>query len=145
MSGLIVGFFSSRIAGVVTLSGETIEHIVDDPFNAEVGIRFNADGTVDKNVGGSFSQIDSLTDWIIPNAGANAGYDLAYTDKTGSAWNNEASPEDTTVNMGTDRVYRLLRTTVGLNTITCNFKLFIDAGLVGVASYTFNAEVEGIE
>jgi len=140
---MLVGIIhSNTVYGVVTLSGETISHIVDDPLNAEVGIRFNADGTVDKKVGGTFTQIDTGTDWIIPNSAANAGYDVGYTGKTGSAFTTEAAAEDTTVNTGANRLWTLQRGTVGTNTITCTFQIFIDAVLRGSASYTFNAEVQ---
>lgn len=67
---------------VVTLSGET--GISDDtiqPDVGQVGVRFNQDGTIDKNEGGAYFQIDSATDWIIPNgAASDKDYHVKCTD-----------------------------------------------------------------
>jgi hypothetical protein len=49
--------------GTVTVSGEAIVNVGATPI---AGIRFNVDGTLDKNEDGAFSQIDAATDWIIP-------------------------------------------------------------------------------
>ncbi len=63
-------------AGNVTLSGETIQHItVSGPW---AGVRINSDGTIDKRTGATptYTQIDAVTDWIIPNGDASALYDV---------------------------------------------------------------------
>ena len=49
----------------VALSGEDITL---SGYFASNGFRFNSDGTIDKAVDGVYTQIDSGTDWIIPNA-----------------------------------------------------------------------------
>jgi len=56
---------------VVTLSGHSIVTTGTGQSSAYAGIRFNTDGTVDEfesHGAGVYSQIDSATDWIIPNA-----------------------------------------------------------------------------
>jgi len=46
------------------LDGHTVTHSVSNGSTAEAGVRLNADGTVDQNVGGTYSQIDAVTgDW----------------------------------------------------------------------------------
>jgi len=139
---MLVGLFHDNTDyGVVTLSGETISDIVDDPANAEVRIIFRADGTIDKYEGGVTTQIDAGTDWIIPNGAANAGYDVGYSGLTGGVFTTESAAEDTTINLGADRTWVLQRGTVGTTELTCTFKIFIDAVERGSATFIFHAEV----
>lgn len=78
---LIMGAVS---AGVVTVSGETISDSQAAPGSSQAGVRFNSDGTVDQNVGGIYTQIDSLTDWIIPNSLASGAYEVRATLNSGT-------------------------------------------------------------
>jgi hypothetical protein len=57
----------------VKLSGEGVVGI------AIAGIRFNSDGTVDKNADGAYTQVDSATDWMTPNAAAPGPYSIRAT------------------------------------------------------------------
>ena len=79
VSAFPYGVFAGR-PGIVTVSGESISDI-QVLTTATAGVRFNADGTIDKNVTGVYSQIDSGTDWLIPNAAAPSLYQVyaAYT------------------------------------------------------------------
>lgn len=66
----------------VTVSGETI-----DPVNVNAEARgvliVQTDGTMDKILNTTQSQIDSGTDWIIPNAFASSAYEVRYVNLTG--------------------------------------------------------------
>ena len=63
----------------VTVSGEIFTQVQPGAAgDAEVALRINADGTIDKRVGvgGSYVQIDAGTDWIIPNGDASANFEV---------------------------------------------------------------------
>lgn len=62
----------------VTVSGESISHNVDSGLTARAGVRVNSDGTIDKLEGVTYTQIDSSTDWRIPN-GSGIGYYVQFT------------------------------------------------------------------
>lgn len=65
----------------VALSGEIgINAIVPQPGTAYAGVRINTDGTVDKRINTNFTQIDTATDWIIPNSAASSDYEVYCTD-----------------------------------------------------------------
>lgn len=73
-------FFTSA---VVTITGASISDI-QVTATAVAGVRFNTGGTIDKKVFATYTQIDSGTDWIIPNSGASSGYEI-YATYTGDA------------------------------------------------------------
>ena len=52
--------------------------------SAVAGIRINSDGTTDENVGGSFSQINAASDWVIPNGVAPGSYRVRATLQSGT-------------------------------------------------------------
>jgi hypothetical protein len=90
----------------VTLSGASINDT--DGVSATAGIRFNSDGTIDKNEGGVYSQIGSTTDWIIPNGAASADYDVRYT--TAASPNDftaKAAAQNTWIDLGANREWSL--------------------------------------
>ena len=65
--------------GVVTVSSESVV-----AGTGEVaGIRYNADGTVDNNIDGVYTQVNSSTDWIIPNSAASSAYQIRATLNSG--------------------------------------------------------------
>lgn len=79
--GMLMGGFLSQGGGapVITVSGESVTHITANGTTARAAIifRFN-DGTVDRIRGTAVLQIDSATDWRIPN-GLGTGYYWKYT------------------------------------------------------------------
>lgn len=62
----------------ITVSGETISHSVSNGNTARAAVRVNVDGTIDKLVNVTFTQIDASTDWRIPNANG-AGFWVQFT------------------------------------------------------------------
>jgi hypothetical protein len=126
----------------VTLSGETIQDGVLDPANATAGIRFNTDGTIDKLVGVTYTQIDSATDWIIPNGQASIDFDVRFTAPTGT-WTSEAAAVNTWIDLGTNREWYVQQTSPGTNSITCTFEIRDKAGTtVGSGVYLCDATVD---
>ena len=91
----------------VTLSGESISDIQLDPTNATASLRFNTDGTVDKVLTGGTTQLDTATDWIIPNgaAGDGTGYEVGYTGTPTDAFTAAAAAEDAWVDLSTARTW----------------------------------------
>lgn len=82
---ILLAAFSLRAGPVVTLSGETaIDSSQTEPDVAIAGVRINTDGTLDKITGTEatpvYTQIDALTDYVIPNAAAPGAYQFQCTD-----------------------------------------------------------------
>lgn len=70
----------------VTVTGRTISSV--DSGVQTVGLRFNADGTVDEyeSAGAaSWQQIESSTDWIIPNSFNTEGFHVKLTVQSGDS------------------------------------------------------------
>jgi hypothetical protein len=94
-------------SAVVTVSGEIIQS--DDP-TPEAGVRFNIGGTIDKNQGTSYSQIDAVTDWIIPNAAASKKtYHLRATLNAESGGGNKTGTLNTWLELVTTREWKIER------------------------------------
>ena len=121
----------------VTLSGATVTH--DSIGLCTAGIWFNADGTTDRNVGGVPQQINSSTDWIIPNSDADSTYEVRVTNKTGDAWDSSPIADGSWINLGTNRLW-YIQVNGGTKTASCTFEIRKDGGaVIDSATYTFNA------
>lgn len=75
VSGTWQQFF---VNALVTLTGGVIF-----PGVSITGVRFNSDGTVDRNQDSVYSQIDVATDWVIPNGAAPGVYSIRFTHLSG--------------------------------------------------------------
>lgn len=129
---------------VVTLSGETVEHSVSSPSNAIAGIRFNADGTVDRVVGGTPTQVDSATDWVIPNGAAPGAYEVRFTSLTGDAPTvTDSTAEDAWYPFSSGNFYLSLQE-FGTGLQACSFTIEIRLGSSGsaIASGSYNLTAE---
>lgn len=138
-NGTLREFFASS---VITVSGESVSTSVAG--SASANIRFMANGTVEKDENGATTQVDSATDWIIPNANASSEYQIRYTNFTGSALTAPPSAEDEWIDLGTDRTYGLFRLSSNPGTSSCSFTIEIRKGTGAVldsATYTLSAEV----
>lgn len=72
-------------AGVVTVSGETgITDIAINRVGRAVVVVVD-DGTMDKIVNTTTTQIDASTDWLVPPGPAPSDYQARYTNLTGAA------------------------------------------------------------
>ncbi len=92
-------------AGNVTVSGESISDIgVNRDARAAIVVR--ADGTIDKIVNTTVTQIDVATDWIDPNGDASPDYDTRYTGLTGDPLDGSTSlAEDVWGSIGADKFF----------------------------------------
>lgn len=124
---MIAGAAQPRTA-IVTLSGETVLTVdAVSPYDTFVAFRFNTDGTLDKGTsinGGAlnFSQIDSATDWIIPNDAASIDYDVRIVSITGTL-TSLAAAENTWIDLGTARTWTLNSTIQENITVTATFEI----------------------
>lgn len=128
----------------VTLSGETITDTATDR-SCTAGIRFNSDGTVDKLVNATYTQIDSGTDWIIPNGSASGDYDVRVTSVTGDAFTSSPVANGSWINLGSNRLWSITDSDSGASTQSTTFTAEIrnpSGTTVGSASYTLTADYE---
>jgi hypothetical protein len=94
-----------KVAAVVTLSGEIVSD--NSAGTSEAKLRVNADGTIDKyTTTGGWSQIDSSTDWIIPNGSASSDYDVRVTGVLGTFTASPGTNGDW-FTLGSDRTWEL--------------------------------------
>jgi hypothetical protein len=112
------------------------------PSAATAGIRFNTDGTVDKRESASYTQVNSATDWIIPNGAASSDYEVRYTGHSGDAFTTEAAAEDTWIALSSNRLWQLSKNTAGFYSCTCTFEIRKGTGAtIDTALCTFTANV----
>ena len=124
---------------IVTVSGEGITDI--QAGNARAALVFNTDGTVDKIEASTTTQIDSATDWIIPNSTAPSDYEIRFTSLVGAALDGVTNlTEDVFAILSTQRTMDQNRTTVGTDTSTFTVEIRKGSGSVlSSASYTLTA------
>jgi hypothetical protein len=109
-------FFSS--SATVTLTNQSISH---SAATAIAGIYFNTDGTVDKREGGTYTQISTATDWVVPNGAGGSGYAIQFSGVsfTGSGfiWAYSPSP-GSWQSLGTQAYFYLQKTSSGTGSVT---------------------------
>ena len=131
----------------VSLSGQTIVTTGTGQLSAYAAVRFNSDGTVDEfesHGTNDYVQIDSATDWIIPNtASADKTYHVRVTGTpptddftvkpvaNGSWVAVSTSPEWAVEDFNAD-----IGVTVAMGSVT--FELSDDAGSTVIASGTYS-------
>ncbi len=135
----------------VTLSGEFITRIVTSPTNALSSVIVNTDGTVDK-FSGSQSQIDSATDWIIPNSSASTEYEVRITNVVwqssgdGESFSSAFEVEDTWKALTGNATWQITQSNDTGATKEVDFDLEIRLGSSGSAvatgAYTLRAVVQ---
>lgn len=137
---IILAAFSLGSSADVTLSGEAVFDA--DSGGASAGIYFRSDGTVDKKEGINVTQIDSATDWIIPNGAASSSYEVRCTNITGDTWDTDAAAEDTWIALGSDRFWEIVRSIPGGYVLTCDFEIRLSGGAaLASTEYTFELNV----
>ena len=113
------------------LNGESVSNVLTNV----AAIRIGLDGIVEKRDFGGLAQIDSATDWVIPNETADGDHDVRYTNLTGDALTTFPAAEDTWIDLSADREY-------GMASGTCTFDIEIRDPLgttVASDSYTLLA------
>jgi len=118
------------VSWAVNLDGQTISY--SSTANRYAGVRINADGTVDRRGGtsGSYGQIDSGTDWIIPNGAASSDFDVYCTvnSSSGAGLNGGSDAVDTWLDLSTDRMWYCFRNTVGTNSANLTISIRYNGG-----------------
>ena len=131
--------------GVVTLSGETV-FAFSFGSQATAEIYLQTDGTVDRRVNfGSFVQVDSGTDWVIPNGDAPGSFRGRFTNLTGDALNFSSATVNTyrAFTIG-NYLCRQIDNSPFAGGQTSNFTLEIDDGAVSqdTGAYVLDADRE---
>jgi hypothetical protein len=145
LSGMSVKRAVTAGGAVVQLSGEAFINDFDpspiSPWDTRSGIRINTDGTIDKYLfnGSGYTQIDALTDWIIPNASASSSYQVRL-DVTSGTPNYVSAATSTWLAMSTNRQWIVRRTTVGNTSWNWTLRIRLDTGAeIDNAIYSGNA------
>lgn len=100
-AGLMV---ESGPPGAASLAGEAIEHSSNG--TATAGVRINSDGTMSKREGSSYSQIDSGTDWVIPNgASSDPDWEVMCEQNSGDTLGGGSAALDTWITLATMQWY----------------------------------------
>jgi hypothetical protein len=131
---MLMGRAGTIVAGgVVTLSGESGINDSDtsSPFDARAGIRIRQDGTIDKYKlnapGAGYTQLDSATDWIIPNTAASTDYQVKLDVTSGTPAGGLSDSTGTWLAMTSDREW-IAQATGNPQNITINWTLRIRKG-----------------
>jgi hypothetical protein len=130
-------------AVAITLSGESVSAFtVSSPASSQ--FRFDNDGKIYEHNGASWTQVDTVDDWVRPTTVA-ANYEIRYTAVTGT--------QGTTTNFGTINTWYALTsdrylsvTTVGAGfqtasrTYTVEIRLAGSGSALATGTYTLTAE-----
>jgi hypothetical protein len=140
-----------QIYQVITLGGGdggTIEQAdAVSTYDTTVAIRFNTDGTIETGLSEDGAAItwSSAGDWIDPNAGASADYDVRFTNFNGAGggdWTAEAAADDAWIALVTaSRLWSMNSTVQESISFTADFEVRDGSGappVTGSASYTFS-------
>lgn len=115
---------------VVNLDGETISF--SSTNNRWAGVRINTDGTVDRRGGttSNYTQIDTTTDWIIPNGAANSSYEVycAVNSTSGNGLDAGSASTATWLALSTNREWFCNRTTVGTDNANITISIRYNGG-----------------
>lgn len=131
------------LPGTVNLDGHPINHTLGSG-TATAGIRFNTDGTVDKLLGSTYTQIDSGTgDWLVSGTNDNL-WEVRYTNSVGNAFASSAAAEDTWIALSAAREWYCTDTDpnepAGTKDITCDFEIRYNGGdVLTTGEYIFTA------
>lgn len=102
VGGLVLtGLVPTITIASFNLDGESITNVL----TGVATVWINADGTVDKTDFGGRTQIDSATDWVIPNSVASSDYDVRYTSLTGDPLDVAPAAENVWVDLSVDREF----------------------------------------
>jgi hypothetical protein len=129
--------------GTVNLDGHTIND-TRGSGTATAGIRFNTDGTVDRLIDATYTQIDAGTgDWLVSGTNDNL-WEVRFTNKVGNAWNSQAAAENAWIAISAAREWYIQDTNpnepTGTKDITCDFEIRYNGGTVlASAEYIFKA------
>lgn len=127
---------------VITLAGAAGLDVTDVfPGTYTTGIRVNTDGTIDHNNDGSYSQINSGTDWIIPNGAASSAAEIRVTNN-GAALNGSSDSTGVWLDMSVAREWGVSRSAAGISTFDIDVEMRFNSGAPTVGPGNYSGEVE---
>jgi hypothetical protein len=88
------GVWKTAAIGDVTLTAQTGANQASDLANGTAVFWINADGTVDVDDSGGRVQVNSGTDWIIPNGAANGQYEWKWDLVSGDSPTSTPKPAE---------------------------------------------------
>ena len=146
----MIPFWVALAAGrgeVVTVSGASISHS-DSGASAQAGVKFNSDGTVDKQELVTFTQINPTTDWIIPANDFGGIYYISWTDDSRTV-NGGIFSEPFASSGGTNwqpltsnRLWTVTNSSNAASQWVITIRISGDAGLTTLASNTYTLDVD---
>ena len=150
----LVGAYSAGGAGIITLSGQNIVTTGTGLGSAYAAVRFNSDGTVDEyesHGAGTYVQIDSGTDWIIPNsASGDATYHVRVSAAPpGDAFTTSPGADGTWFALSSNREWGVEDFDGGVGTVvstgSVTFQISTDGGstVAAEATYSLSANWRG--
>jgi len=139
------GILKTADAGsVVTLSGQVVTNI-DSPAPVSASIQIRSTGGVFRGLDGSYAQIDTATDWIIPNSAASGPgtYHVRATLNASSGTATRTGTLGSWLALTSDRTWELEKTAIGTSTWDLDIEISDDGGstTLSTALYELTAEV----
>jgi hypothetical protein len=139
---------SDDVGGVVTVSGQSVQEI-SSVSTTTAGIRVGTDGFITERRGGSYTSIDTSTDWIIPRSAASSDYECRITSVSftvGSGWLVQAAANDTWVDLSAHREWSVQDSNsgpAGRKVVSFTLEIRLNGGSVlDSGSYTLEADYE---
>lgn len=136
-----------KSSDTVTVSGENITDFRTSPTDSYARLKVDDDGNMYKSTdtgSASWSQIDSSTDWIVPEASSPGLYEVRFTGASNTPTSSTAA-EDTWHSLSSgDFIIYNSETTNGTATKSTTFTIEIrynGGSVLDSASYTLTAEV----
>jgi len=93
----VSGVWKEFFAGKVTLTNYVDPNIITDVDTGIGLLEVRTDGTLWKREGGTPTQLNSSTDWVVPNGSADSNFDVKWVDLSGDGANsgNMSADSDT--------------------------------------------------
>lgn len=128
-------------SGALALTAFTAFDI--DASFAEAGFRFETDGSISRNQGGSFSQVNPGEWWTPePEVAIGSSYEVRYTGANGNYNFASAAAANVWVTMNVSRYWALSQSGTGNNISARTFELSVDGAESADASATLTIDVE---
>jgi hypothetical protein len=149
MTAAIHGMLASAIPtpATVILSGATITGVDSGGgpvYTSDAALFVRADGTIDKlETGSGTTQINSSTDWIIPNGSASGDYQVMIHEDSGTLNRLFQDKIDTWLSLAGDRDWGVFRSISAPGSKTCTVTLSIRKNggpVIATAVYVLTAE-----
>jgi len=131
-------------SSVVTLSGQVVTNI-DSPAPVSASIQIRSTGGVFRGLDGAYAQVDTSTDWIIPNSAASGPgtYHVRATLNSSSGTATRTGTLGSWEALTSTRTWELTKTSTGTATWDLDIEISDDGGstTLSTALYELTAQV----